>query len=165
MSFNSFDLMMKFPLPSKHDENLINLFEYPEFIMTEEAVSKSLYLSQRLKQCKIDVYGDEGPIPHFHITCRPEGSDKTFYSAVSLTHNMYFKHGKYKGTLTNSEKKELHKFLFSKNSKLQNKTNYEVMCEIWNKDADRMFVLKNYDKIPNYKELDGDINDIKIKKE
>ena len=99
--------------------------------------------------CKIQMYSNEGPIPHFHI----ENKNKSFICCIRLDKPEYFKHGFKTGDLNNKQIKELIKVLNEKPEK-DEMTNFEAMCFYWNRDVSiKGPKLKKPYTMPDYTKL------------
>lgn len=63
----------------------------------------------RIDDYKVNIYGSEGPIPHFHV----ENKEKNIKSCVCILEDKYFIHGIYKDKLDSKLVKKLISFLSS----------------------------------------------------
>lgn len=114
----------------------------------------------KIGKVAINVYGGEGPVPHFHI----EGKD--FSCCVCIFDNRYFDHGIHQDILNTKQLKELDSFMRDKSSINEKLTNWEAAKFIWeaanieNNDDISMVLrynveYKNKTKQPDYTKLDG----------
>ena len=114
----------------------------------------------KIGKVAINVYGGEGPVPHFHI----EGKD--FSCCVCIFDNRYFDHGIHQDILNTKQLKELDSFMRDKSSLNEKLTNWEAAKFIWeaanieNNDDISMVLrynveYKNKTKQPDYTKLDG----------
>ena len=99
-------------------------------------------------KCKICVYTNEGPNPHFHI----EDKDLTFICCIRLDKPEYFKHGIKRDKINNKDIKELIRVLNSK-SQLPEFTVFEALCIGWNLDGENPKKIKKPYKMPDYTKL------------
>ena len=90
----------------------------------------SVPLSYKIGFCKIEVWPNEGPIPHFHIISK---NDIKWECCIEIYNSKYFHHGSKQGTLTNKQLKILDSWLREK-SKIHNYpnlTNWDLLCIFW----------------------------------
>lgn len=80
-------------------------------ILTEEQIQSSKRFNPKsIGECIIDVYPNEGTIPHFHIY----NKDKSFQTCVRIYENLYFSHGgKYTDKFNTKRCKALNEYLKS----------------------------------------------------
>lgn len=108
----------------------------------------------------IIVYGDEGPVPHFHI------ESKDFNCCVCIFNNKYFDHGIHQDTLNRKQLKELDSFMRNKCSLEEKITNWEAVKILWvasNVTGNSNFgitlryklIYKYKNKQPDYTKLKG----------
>ena len=81
----------------------------------------------KIGECKIEIYGNEGSIPHFHIF----NTNKSFETCICIYSNNYFVHGKYKDTLNEKQVNQLANWLKSPNDKNNKITNWEAVELAW----------------------------------
>lgn len=99
-----------------------------EFIA--EMSPRSVPLSYKIGFCKIEVWPNEGPIPHFHIISK---NDINWECCIEIYNSKYFHHGSKQGTLTNKQLSILDSWLREK-SKIHNYpnlTNWDLLCIFW----------------------------------
>ena len=87
---------------------------------------------KKVGKCRVEVYDDEGIIPHFHII----GGDKNF--CICIHTNKYFSHNKekYSQFSSTTQKEQLNNWLKEKNVKFaksigKSLTNYQAIVELW----------------------------------
>lgn len=68
----------------------------------------SVPLSNRIGFCDIQVWNNEGPIPHFHIISK---NNINWECCIEIFNAKYFKHGSKQGTLTTKQLKILNDWL------------------------------------------------------
>lgn len=79
-----------------------------ESISETQIQSKKRFNTKSIGECIIEVYANEGPIPHFHLY----NQDKYFESCIRIYENLYFSHGgKYKDTLNSKQCRQLNEYL------------------------------------------------------
>lgn len=123
-------------------------------IVNEVLVDDEKYLPniKGIGSCRIDVYGGEGDIPHFHIT----GENGKFKTCIKIYSAEYFKHGTKQGELSNKGARELNDWLQSENKIAANgNTNWEVIRLMWELSNPncRFPESKKVKKQPNYTTL------------
>jgi hypothetical protein len=121
------------------DELLVG---YLDFQFIEEAFIDDLNID-KYGFTKIYVYGNEGPIPHFHIV-----SENKNDICICICEAKYFNHGKYKNTFKSKKQlKMLDYWMDNININDDTKTNWEFIIIMW-KSANPEW--RNYDiKFPN----------------
>lgn len=101
----------------------------------------------------IRVYGNEGPIPHFHFYETQGGRS----GCIKILEASYFVHGRYADSLKRWEREELMKWLkdYDEDS-LEfgwKRTNWEVLCYEWNKNNPQYKLKTVRLPLPNYLNL------------
>lgn len=81
----------------------------------------------KLGELKINVYANEGPIPHFHI----ESTDRNFICCVEIYHPNYFSHDNKIDKLTDRQVKDLNKFMSTKFKPRPDFTVWEAIDFYW----------------------------------
>ena len=114
---------------------------------------------QKIGKVKINVYANEGPVPHFHI----EGDG--FSCCVCIFDNMYFDHGIHTDTLNKSQCKQLDEFMRDKSEIDPIHTNWE-MCKIaWEMNNissnDNINIVNRYRMMYGDRKQQPDYTDIK----
>lgn len=82
-------------------------------------------------ECKVDIYGKEGPIPHFHITHEDKKKKKSLSCCIKIFEPEYFVHGTHKGVLSNEQIKILDSWLQSPHRLDISRCNWEVIRDLW----------------------------------
>lgn len=99
-------------IPDNHEnakEVTISTINFDESINESQVGITNI---RKIGECKIEVYANEGNIPHFHMY----NSDRSFDSCICIYSPNYFSHGgKYRSTLSSSQCKLLDTILRSKN--------------------------------------------------
>lgn len=96
----------------------------------EPNLNKHLNLGKGIGKCKVEIYPNEGNIPHMHVY-----NDSGFNTCICLHSPNYFSHGgKYKDKFTSNQCKIFNSWLSDINfgfttSKI---TNWEAAVFIWN---------------------------------
>ena len=109
----------------KHNEDPIMSLEINfDDIIIEDNVSK-LNL-KRLGECKILIYSNEGPLPHFHL----QSKNDEFKTCICIYSAHYFAHGEaYRGTLNSGQRNQLDAYLRSRVK--NNMTIWEQIANFW----------------------------------
>ena len=103
-------------------------------------------------ECKIEVYGGEGDIPHFHIF----NKNGSFDTCIKIYSAEYFHHEGHIGVFDSSkDRKELDKWLRKRNKILKNSTNWEIIVYLWESaNPNCSFpILKKTNIQPDYSKL------------
>lgn len=118
--------------------------------------NKRMPIFKKLGRCSVEVYGDEGAYPHFHII--GTNGDNI---CIALYINMYFSHGTMKYTqFSNSyQKEQLNEWLKLPNYKYVKDgslTNYQALVRVWLSNNGNPY---NFDLSmqPEYDKLNGEI--------
>ena len=114
---------------------------------------------KKIGECKVEVYGSEGPIPHFHIY----NKDKSFNCCIRIYDNHFFSHGnKYRDILNTSQCRELDEWLRQINDKsLVPMTNWQAIVYMWEAangeckypESKKVKVQPDYTKINTFKDI------------
>lgn len=102
--------------------------------------------------CKIYVYGNEGPIPHFHL----EKSNGEVICCICIFEAKYFHQETYPTILSSKQKKELNKYMktYTKNSFGAKLTVWETAANAWNGANEKYAVTPNQSLVqPDYTDL------------
>ena len=107
----------------------------------------------RIDGYKINIYGSEGPMPHFHV----EHKEKNIKSCIKILEDGYFKHGVHKDVLDSKIVKKLITFLtephrvFGKHGY----TNWQIICIYWNDNNPDYIIEGDLEKLvmPKYNNL------------
>lgn len=120
--------------------------------LQEDQLYPGVNLGSGLDKCNIWIYTNEGTIPHFHIV----NNSKNFESCICLITNKYFIHGSKTDTLKSSQSKILNKYMKTINSKEVPLTNWQVACDIWNKNTNYKIdkkIYSNSENQPDYSKI------------
>ncbi len=124
------------------EEELAKIGETPETLLEMSQVGivdNTIY---------IKIYSKEGPVPHFHFY----ETQSHRAGCIKILEAAYFAHGNYLDDLKRDERKELVKWLNAWNDDFD-KTNWEVICRLWNMN-NPLYKLKNTNPpIPDYMKL------------
>ena len=100
-------------------------------------------------ECNIEVYSNEGPIPHFHIS----NLNKTFNCCIRIYENKYFSHGgKYRDILNSRQRKQLNDYLKQISKDDKNKTVWEYIVKVWESETKYAYSNKT-DIQPHYENM------------
>ncbi len=115
---------------------------------------------------EVSVWTDDGgEVPHVHITNKEPPSKSTSINlCVQLEKSEYFTHGKYKGSLNASQRKEFNDFMHRPHRAGKFDSNYEYAVLLWNdnnstheitlqKDANGKVIVPDYTTIERYKPI------------
>lgn len=132
------------------------------------AIDKFLNESIILNESKCGIFNDylvkvnsndPGNIPHFHVVdSNTEGNN--FHTCIQIKTNHYFLHeGKMDILTSSSDRKDLQKFLISKPNNIPKeigkwksflKTNWLMICYLWNVGNRSKMIDISKIKMPNY---------------
>ena len=128
--------MNNFYIPKEHENSTFDTkFLIGELIFTEKYLNeveirddKRYNPGKDIGECKIEVYGGERDIPHFHIF----NKDGSFDTCIKIYSAEYFHHEGHIGVFNSSkDRKELDKWLRKRNNILKNSTNWEIIVYLW----------------------------------
>lgn len=102
-----------------------------------------------LGDCKIQVFNNEGPIPHFHIT----NESKNFHCCPCIYEPVYFNHGVKVDRLDSSQRKELNQWLSKQNKFVPTSTNWEMIAAAWQMLENPTKNIPKNAKQPDYTQL------------
>ena len=88
----------------------IELSNIGEQFLTEMSPG-DINFSNRIGFCSIEIWPNEGQIPHFHIIPKDPKIAKNWQCCIYLYEAMYFNHGSKQGTLNNKQLKLLNSWL------------------------------------------------------
>lgn len=88
----------------------VELSNIGEQFLTEMSPG-DINFSNRIGFCSIEIWPNEGQIPHFHIIPKDSKVAKSWQCCICLYESMYFNHGSKQGTLTNKQLKLLDSWL------------------------------------------------------
>lgn len=111
------------------EKAVIGEIDFSDIVNEKEVISSNRYKVKNIGQCKIEIYENEGQIPHFHIT----GISKTFNCCVRIYEPYFFIHGnKCRDTLNTNQCKELDTWLRQQNkNSIGNMSNWEAIVFMW----------------------------------
>lgn len=112
-----------------------------------ETYMGSTEFGKKIGTCRVFVYNNEGPIPHFHIE-----NNNGFKCCVMLFDNRYFSHGSKTDTLSNKQCKLLDEWLSSKSILpfFNNITNWETLVAYWVSEQNPMKLIPKNPIKPDY---------------
>lgn len=123
----------------------VNLGEY-EF---QEGVFGKVHFGKGLGDCKIYVYSNEGPIPHFHLI----SESNNFEACICIFEPIYFDHGSKTGTLNSNQRKLLNEWMSSVITDYGvNATNWQMLIFAWRMNNGDKYIPKN-PKQPDYTQM------------
>lgn len=116
--------------------------------------------SKKIGECKVEIYGGEGQIPHFHMY----NLNKTFDTCICIYSNNYFSHGgKYTDKLNAKQCKDLYDWLKEPNTKAAvPMTNWQMIVTMWEgnngdncrfPESRKVKEQPRYDDMINYKDV------------
>ncbi len=122
----------------------------------EELLEKEINNGKRVNfnsigECKIEVYANEGPIPHFHLS----SLNKKFETCICIYSNNFFSHGgKYRDTLSTNQCKLLNDYLKTE-SKSIGLSVWDTIRTIWDTYNDNNLFPKERktNKQPDYSKM------------
>lgn len=109
---------------------LLGTVNFEDLFNEQEIESKNKrFKSKSIGDCKVEIYGDEGTVPHMHIF----NNDKSFEACVCIYSNNYFAHGgKYTSKFSAKQCKEFNDWMSKINSKSHNNmTNWDAAVFLW----------------------------------
>lgn len=132
---------------------VVGTIEFLSPLSEAEIIAKKGKLSfgGSIGECKVEIYGNEGSIPHFHIS----NNTKTLDCCVCIFSSNFFAHGNHNGRLNNGQCKELDKWLRLDNKK--GGTNWEAIRDYWidhNTITDASTMSKNTHQ-PDYTKMNS----------
>lgn len=109
------------------DPDVITLgtINFKNILAEREIASNNRFKGRYIGECKVQVYGNEGQIPHFHI----ESLDKKFDCCVRIYEPYFFQHGTHQDLLNGYQCKQLDKWL--KNIEKFSNTNWQNIVLTW----------------------------------
>ena len=98
----------------------------------------------------IRVYGNEGPIPHFHFVSKNGEID----GYIRIDKPEYFSHGNHQSRLTGKNLKNMINFLNAPHRRLgkHGYTNWDVICIYWD-DSNVDYLVPEDRVMPDYSQL------------
>lgn len=135
--------------------DIIGYINFSDIIL-EKQVGNKINFAGGIGECKIQVYSNEGNIPHFHL----DSINGNFSSCICIYSNNYFSHGgKYTNTLTHKKhREELDNWL--RNTGENGNTNWENIVLLWESRNPnckfpknrKTFIQPDYSSILNFKD-------------
>ena len=113
--------------------------------------------TKSIGECKVEIYPNEGSIPHMHI----HNKDKSFDTCICIYSNNYFSHGgKYKSKFTSKQCKEFNKWMSKTNYAVDDMTNWQCTKMIWSimnpdykfPEARKVKTQPHYEDMINFKD-------------
>lgn len=99
-------------------------------------------------KCKVEVYNNEGPIPHMHVY----NADNSFKTCIYIFENKYFIHGKYKDKFNNKQCKQFNEWIIGLNE--SGKLNWDIVVNAWKRlNGNVLDKYKNITTPPNYSKI------------
>ncbi len=109
---------------------LLGEITFDESINEQEMSDKGhRFKPKSIGECKVEIYGSEGIIPHMHIY----NADKSFETCVCIHSNNYFAHGgKYRSKFSAKQCKEFNDWMRKPNSRFNNTiSNWQAIAGAW----------------------------------
>lgn len=148
-------------IPEGHQD--IEVFSIGYILFSENVIKEAevtrkegRYVDDKFGECKIEVYANEGQIPHFHLF----NLDKSFETCICIYSNNYFAHGgKYTNKLNKRQCKELNDWLKQPNIKAP-LSNWEMIYAMWEAgnsekckfpEKRKVTIQPDYSELLNYK--------------
>ena len=126
--------------------------EYININEVEVKDSQRYNPGRSIGECKIEVYGGEGDIPHFHVF----NKNGSFDTCIKIYSAEYFHYEGHTGVFESSkDRKELDRWLRKRNKILKNSTNWEIIVYLWESaNPNCLFPILNKTNIqPDYSKL------------
>ena len=125
--------------------------KYGEIIREDGQILLEMANIGSFNDFSIYVYGNEGPIPHFHII---KGNPKSpeWETCIEIKQIKYFHHSNKEGILNSKNKKRLISFLKAKSIHFKDKTNWQMLVLQWSMNNTN-FQIPIDTGIPNYLSL------------
>lgn len=101
------------------------IIDFSDIITEKEISSNNRFNPTGIGQCKVQIYGNEGDIPHFHI----EGVGSDFDCCVRIYEANFFQHGTHCDILNSKQCSELDIWLRSKTNR--NISRWIEICAFW----------------------------------
>ena len=129
----------------------IGSVDFGNFDIRENTID-TIHFGKGLGDCKIQVFNNEGLIPHFHITSKSEN----FECCVCIFEPLYFNHGSKNRKLDTTQRKQLNKWLSSlSNVVVGNLTNWENIVLSWQNLGNNMKCVPKLIKQPDYTSMEN----------
>lgn len=96
---------------------------FDDIILERQVQGSKRFKAKSIGECIIEVYPNEGSIPHFHI----HNKDNSFSTCVRIYENLYFSHGgKYYSRFNSKQCRQLNDYL-----KQEYKNIFDIKITIW----------------------------------
>ena len=143
---------------NKEDEFVVKLSIPEKYgLFTEDCLIENTKIKNL--SVSIYIYSNEGKnFPHCHIIEISENNKKQFHCCVCLHEAKYFIHKGKEDTFNSKQRKVFNKLMKSKVKGTKNKTVWEYLVDVWNKNNDYKLKIET---MPNYRNLDGCIRERK----
>lgn len=119
-----------YTIPEGHSDPEVLLVGNIDFedVFNEQEIGR--INTKSIGECKVEIYPNEGSIPHMHIY----NKDKSFDTCVCIYSNNYFSHGgKNKSKFTSKQCKEFNKWMTELNNNFDPPTtNWQAIKSLWN---------------------------------
>ena len=132
------------------DDSIIGIIEFEDITLEQIVGLPNL---KKMGKCEVHVYSNEGPVPHFHLK-----SNNGNEICICIFDNRYFTHGKYTGTLSSIQRKQLNDWLNQPLKFDPRINNWESIRITWfqsNNTPDYLFKKYNSIKQPDYSDIVG----------
>jgi hypothetical protein len=126
---------------------LIGEIDFDQNLYLEAEIGK-INLKSQLGMCKIEVYSNEGPVPHFHIISK----EKKWECCIEIYRPLYFNHGSKQGKLNNRQCKILDDWMKEKHFPYP-LTYWETAALSWELNENPMSNIPPAPKKPDYTQL------------
>lgn len=114
----------------RNEPKLIGIVDLStEELMNEDCTGR-INFSNKIGECKVYVYSNEGTIPHFHLIAS-DGQE----SCICIYESLYFNHGSKTMKLNSKQRKELDSWLSKpcqSNEKISNWKNINIVWKVGN---------------------------------
>jgi len=113
----------------KKDNIIVGNIVFSDYINEKEVSGiNNRFRTKNIGECKIEVYGGEGPIPHFHII----SINGNFDCCVRIYDNHFFQHDIHRDTLNSRQCAESNNWLKLTSDKSINPiTNWNYIALLW----------------------------------
>ncbi len=122
-------------------------------LSTEELINEDctgrINFSNKIGECQVYVYSNEGPIPHFHLIAK-DGNE----ACICIYEPLYFNHGRKTMRLNSKQRKELNNWLNELNINNEKISNWEYINIVWEVENGKDYIPKNATK-PDYRYMEN----------
>lgn len=131
---------------------IVGTISFKDDILNEQKVQSinGKFNTKHIGECTIEIFANEGPIPHFHIY----NKNGTFNTCVRIYENEYFSHGnKYRSKFNANQCRQLNEYLKQPYSEASNIISvWEYIEKFWSSNSN--FDYPNKTKIqPHYENM------------